>query len=112
MEHNLTKNHVLSQYAVLMDDKWEKSKVKVNGPTKITETMEISDVDEMMNISLKEPTGLTHSIEESDPDEFIVNGITLETRGSETSDPDEMYMGPTKHTFTIETSDEDEFLWI
>ena len=28
----------------------------------------------------------------------------------ETSDPDELKMEPTKNTYTIETSDEDEFL--
>ena len=87
MENSLQKNHVLSEYAVLINNKCDKS------------------------IGIKEPTGITHSIEESDPDEFVVSEITVETRSVETSDPDELYIEPTKHTFTIETSDEDEFLW-
>ena len=87
MENNLQKNHILSEYAVLINNECDKFGIKV-----------------------KEPTGFTHSIEASDPDEFVDSGITRETRGIETSDVDELYMEPTKHTFTMEISDEDEFL--
>lgn len=97
------------------------------GPTAITETIENTGLDEFMiskpayigisigtskinDSMLNGPTGLTHAIEDSDPDEFVISGGTLETRAIETSDPDEIHMDPTKHTFTIEVSDEDAFV--
>ena len=65
------------------------------------------------------PTYLTHAVEESDPDEFQLYGPTLyETNTIETSDPDEfrlseelsknsnILMSQTRHTYTVETSDE------
>ena len=102
--------------------------IMMMGLTKTTKSIEVTHQD---TLCFGEPTGLTHAIEDSDPEEFRVSGrttyetntieisdpdefwlegITMETRGTETSDPDEMQMEPTKHTFTVETSDEDEFL--
>ena len=141
MENNLRK-HILSNYAfvngienikkttidsVIMKTELDGLSTDFKGPPRITESVENSDVDEMIMMGTTqitkstevsdsdalcfgEPTALTHAIEDSDPDEFRLEEITIETRGTETSDPDEMQMEPTKHTFTVETSDEDGFL--
>ena len=39
-----------------------------------------------------------------------VSDPTVLTENIENSDPDEMRMGPTNTTFTVETTDDDEFL--
>lgn len=42
--------------------------------------------------------------------QFQISGRTLETRGIESSDPDEFFLGPTVYTEDgVETSDPDEF---
>lgn len=87
MENNMQRNHVLSEYAVRIKKDRTEPETLVNGPTVLTEALENSDIDE-----------------------FTAKGITVETRNIEISDPDELYMEPTKHTFTVEVSDEDEFL--
>lgn len=87
MENNMQRNHVLSEYAVRIKKDRTEPAIKANGPTILTEALENSDIDE-----------------------FTAEGITVETRNIETSDPDELYKEPTKHTFTVEVSDEDEFL--
>ena len=61
-------------------------------------------------VTLEGPTYLTHSdLESSDPDEFFVYCSTLETKRIESSDPDS-FAGPTKLTYTLEETDEDEFI--
>lgn len=123
--------YINSKGATIITENIENSdadEIMMMGLTQITNSAKVSYQD---TLCFGEPTGLTHAIEDSDPDEFRVSGrttyetntieisdpdefrlegITLETRGTETSDPDEMQMGPTKHTFTVENSDEDEFL--
>ena len=102
---NILRKHVLSEYATI------NKATLVNKITLDTVSVEISDPDEFSLYAI-EPTILTKNIEDSDPDEFRMSGTTLETRTIETCDPDEMQMEPPKHTFTVETSDEDEFLFI
>ena len=100
MENNLRK-HVLSNYASI-----NRTNIST-GPTAVTENIENSDVDEFV---MSGPTHITRSIEESDSDGFVLGVPTGLTHSIEESDPDEMFMEPTKNTFTVETSDEDEFL--
>jgi uncharacterized protein YpbB len=45
---------------------------------------------------------IQHAVEESDPDEFCLSEKIINN--------DNMLMTQTRHTYTIETSDEDEFL--
>ena len=98
MEGNLRK-HILSEYT-------SPAGVGIaNSMTTNMATVEISDSDEIMRQS-EGPTGLTEDIEMSDPDEFRTSGPTLFTK----SNSDRILMDQTKHTYTIETSDEDEFL--
>lgn len=117
MEENLRK-HILSKYTNA--DSGE-IMTQSEGPTMWTEDIETSDPDEFRALG---PTLLTKSIENSDPDGFIVGSTTYITRAVEESDPDEfrlykdkanrgnISMDQTKHTYTVETSDEDEFLFM
>lgn len=98
MESNLKRKHILSEYAVLPNNALKKTNLK-----------EQNLIENKSRISLAGTTILTENIENSDSDECVVEGMTWETRGIETSDSDEVYKGPTKYTFTIEVSDEDEF---
>ena len=129
MSNNLRK-HILSQYISVNGENSENGGTFVlkEGPTGITENVEISDPDEIILfdstqfaknndgsaeacvLMKMDPTYLTHAVEASDPDEFKLSEKTLETRVVESSDIDELQMGPTKNTFTTEASDEDDFL--
>lgn len=72
MEGNLRK-HILSEYT-------SPAGVGIaNGMTTNMATVEISDSDEIMRQS-EGPTGLTEDIEMSDPDEFRTSGPTLFTK--------------------------------
>ena len=114
MEENLRK-HILSEYTNTVGMEM------VSNPTLNTATMEISDPDEFM-LQSKGPTVMTEHVEMSDPDEFKISGPTLFTKSTEASDPDafrlseelsnnsNILMAQTRHTYTVETSDEDEFL--
>lgn len=121
---NTLRKHVLSNYAAtnmtnfsIESTSVEKSILSSNlneadmsEPTYITRSIESSDADDFV---LGVPTYLTHSIEESDPDEFrVLRCTTYEPSIIKTSDAEEIFIGPTKHTFSVETSDEDEFLFI
>ena len=89
------KKHILSEY-IMRDE--------ISVEMKTSGAMSASDK------ALKSPTYLTHSdLENSDPDEFFMHSPTVETRKIETSDPD-YFARPTKLTFTLEESDEDEFV--
>lgn len=110
------RKHILSEYAISVipyngytpkDSYQNQSILNVSDPTVLTENIENSDPDEFR---LTGPSYLTHAVEESDPDEFVANAASIETRHVEISDPDEMRMGPTSTTFTVETTDDDEFL--
>lgn len=117
MEENLRK-HILSEYTNSDSDE---IMIQAEGPTVLTENIEMSDPDEFGEGG---PTLLTKSIENSDPDGFIVGSTTYITHAVEESDPDEfrlcenkvnrgnISMDQTKHTYTVETSDEDEFLFM
>lgn len=121
---NILKKHVLSNYAAIdiinfpiESTSIEKNRINFNlnevdmsGPTYITRSIESSDPDDFV---LGAPTYLTHSIEESDLDEFrLLSSTTHETSMIKTADTEEIFMEPTKHTFSVEISDEDEFLFI
>ena len=58
------------------------------GPTRLTESTEISDPD---SIFMSDPTYLTHAVEPSDPDEFNACGPTNMTFTKEDTDVDEFY---------------------
>ena len=100
---SMLRKHLLSGYASI-------NKIEIITKTSLDKvSMEAFDSDEFISSAVG-PTGITENVETSDPDEFSMMGPTLETRCVETSDPDEMKMGQTKNTYTIEASDEDEFL--
>lgn len=95
MEEN-SRKHILSQY------------------TNASGLKPISNPDEFLMQS-EGPTMLTENIEMSDPDEFNVLGPTLFTKSAEASDPDEFIMGdPIYLTHVMEESDpdEDQFLFM
>ncbi len=78
------KRHILSLFSQTNSNNY----ANVLGPTRLTETIEDSDIDEFnLNIT----TGLTHSVEDTDPDEY--------------------YDNPTIRTFSVENTDEDEFVF-
>lgn len=110
--------HILSEYASVfrndmgdnnrcMNSKTHTQDYSKSNATAITENIETSDLDEFIILG---STQITKSVELSDPDELCVDSDTGLTHAVEISDYDEMYMGPTKNTFTIEITDEDEFL--
>lgn len=115
MQSDLRK-HILSEYALVQipncshkqsDISTVQHYSNVNKLSVLTEQIENSDPDEFrLSIS----SYLTHAIEESDPDEFHAIGSSIVTRQIEVSDPDEMRLGPTRLTYTVECSDEDEIL--
>jgi hypothetical protein len=93
MEENLRK-HILSQYT-------NNSRMKqIFNPTVNTAAGEISDPDEFHLCD--STTYETNTIEISDPDEFCLSEKIINN--------DNMLMTQTRHIYTIETSDEDEFL--
>lgn len=61
--------------------------------------------------NVHEPTRITETIEDSDIDEFNLNSTTELTHSIEDTDPDEYYDNPTIRTFSAENTDEDEFVF-
>ncbi|MDD2463364.1 MAG: hypothetical protein PHI97_05155 [Desulfobulbus sp.] len=78
----------------------------VVGYTKITETVEPIDPDELDFIG----TRITKATEPSDPDDIILFS-TIQTRSIEPSDPDELLLCGTRQTFSIEPIDPDDIIY-
>lgn len=136
MEENLRK-HILSEYtntvgmemvsnptlntATMEISDPDEFMLQSKGPTVMTEHVEMSDPDEF---KISGPTLFTKSTEASDPDAFVMGNPTYFTHAVEESDPDEfrlseelsnnsnILMAQIRHTYTVETSDEDEFLFM
>lgn len=129
MKDNLMK-HILSKYTNrgeiqttgnLTIDTVGKMVPYLGGPTAVTENIEMSDPDEF---KAGERTLSTRAIENSDADEFMMGDPPHLTHAIEGSDPDEFFVSEkslsdnrilierTRNTYTVEISDDDEFLFM
>lgn len=87
----MKRKHILYAYATPCLNE----NIMHSGPTIETSSIEISDTDELVSIvNHCGPTFLTETIENSDADEFQMEGPPIWT----------------KRTFSLETSDDDEFI--